>query len=77
MLAKDTDVWSNDSDFAERNVVDNHSTSHVIRPFDTIGEYVWSDGLYNRYCQPEQPEPTRTTTDQPSSISYSSVVFQR
>lgn len=33
-LASDADIWSDDSDFDEQNVVEAHSTSDVIDSFD-------------------------------------------
>ncbi len=35
-LAKDADVWSDDADFDEQNLVERHSTSDVIDSFDTL-----------------------------------------
>jgi predicted nucleic acid-binding protein len=35
-LAKDADVWSDDTDFDEQNLVESHSTSDVINSFDTL-----------------------------------------
>jgi len=35
-LAKDADVWSDDIDFDEQNLVETHSTSDVIKSFDTL-----------------------------------------
>ena len=35
-LATDADVWSDDSDFEEQDVVGAHSTSNVINSFDTL-----------------------------------------
>jgi predicted nucleic acid-binding protein len=35
-LATDADVWSDDSDFEEQDVVGTHSTSNVINSFDTL-----------------------------------------
>ncbi|MFC6874212.1 PIN domain-containing protein [Halobellus marinus] len=34
-LAYDADIWSDDSDFDEQDVVETHSTSDVIDSFDT------------------------------------------
>jgi predicted nucleic acid-binding protein len=35
-LATDADIWSDDSDFEEQDVVGGHSTSNVINSFDTL-----------------------------------------
>jgi predicted nucleic acid-binding protein len=35
-LASDADIWSDDSDFEEQDVVEAHSTSNVIDSFDTL-----------------------------------------
>lgn len=35
-LAKDADVWSDDTDFDEQNLVETRSTSDVINSFDTL-----------------------------------------
>jgi len=35
-LATDADIWSDDSDFEEQDVVETHSTSNVIDSFDTL-----------------------------------------
>ena len=35
-LATDADIWSDDSDFEEQNIVEAHSTSKVIDSFDTL-----------------------------------------
>ena len=35
-LAKDADVWSDDTDFDEQDLVETHSTSDVIDSFDTL-----------------------------------------
>ena len=34
-LARDADIWSDDSDFEEQNVVEVYSTSDVIDSFET------------------------------------------
>ena len=34
-LASDADIWSDDSDFGEQDIVEAHSTSDVIDSFDT------------------------------------------
>lgn len=34
-LAKDTDIWSDDTDFEEQDVVETHTTIEVIDSFDT------------------------------------------
>lgn len=35
-LASDADIWSDDSDFDEQDVVETYSTSDVIDSFDTL-----------------------------------------
>ena len=35
-LGTDADIWSDDSDFEEQDVVEAHSTSNVIDSFDTL-----------------------------------------
>ncbi|MDS0283164.1 PIN domain-containing protein [Haloarcula onubensis] len=35
-LATDADIWSDDSDFQEQDVVEAHPTSYVIDSFDTL-----------------------------------------
>ena len=35
-LATDADIWSDDSDFEEQDVVEAHSTSNVSDSFDTL-----------------------------------------
>lgn len=35
-LARDADIWSDDSDFGEQDVVETHPTSDVIDSFDTL-----------------------------------------
>ncbi|WP_135828889.1 PIN domain-containing protein [Halorussus halobius] len=35
-LASDADIWSDDSDFEEQDVVEAYTTSDVIDPFDTL-----------------------------------------
>ncbi|WP_436346814.1 PIN domain-containing protein [Natronorubrum sp. FCH18a] len=35
-FARDADVWSDDTDFDEQNLVETHSTSDVIDSFDTL-----------------------------------------
>ncbi|SIS01554.1 PIN domain-containing protein [Natronorubrum thiooxidans] len=35
-LATDADIWSDDSDFEQQDVVEAHSTSNVIDSFDTL-----------------------------------------
>lgn len=34
-LASDADIWSDDTDFDEQDVVETHTTSEVIGAFDT------------------------------------------
>lgn len=35
-LATDADIWSDDSDFEEQDVVEAHSRSNMIDSFDTL-----------------------------------------